>query len=143
MPESFPMDVNISIDEDPKTFDALLEAMKAFNKRAVEIAPAQRFNVALRDSEGRIVGGAAATLSADSLYLDIVWNDDAVRGQGHGRAIMELAEAEGRRRGARNCWLYTMSWQARPFYEKLGYVCFGEMPYLGDEHKRYFMWKML
>jgi GNAT superfamily N-acetyltransferase len=137
------MDVTIAVDEDAKTFDALLEGMKAFNKRAVDIPPSQKFNVALRDGKGAVMGGVAATLSADSLYLDIVWNDDAARGQGHGRALMESAEAEGRRRGARDCWLYTMSWQARPFYEKLGYACVGEMPFLGGRHRRYFMWKAL
>jgi GNAT superfamily N-acetyltransferase len=137
------MPVTFAIDESTETFQALLEGVKAFNKAAVGVGGGQRFNVVLRDYDGRIVGGAAATLSADSLYLDIVWNDDTIRGQGHGRAMMEMIETEARRRGARDSWLYTMSWQARPFYEKLGYVCVGETPFLGGQHRRYFMWKQL
>jgi len=39
--------------------------------------------------------------------------------------------------------LYTLSWQARPFYEKLGYRVFGEMPFADGAHRRYFMRKDL
>jgi ribosomal protein S18 acetylase RimI-like enzyme len=137
------MTIDFSIDESSDTFQALLEGMKAFNKAAVGVGGAQKFNVALREENGHIVGGVAATLAADSLYLDVVWNDDSVRGQGHGRAMMEKIEAEGRRRGAHYAWLYTMSWQARPFYEKLGYACVGEMPFLDGRHRQYVMWKRL
>ena len=137
------MAVSLSVDESSDTFQALLEGMKAFNKAAVGVSGAQKFNVALRENGVQIVGGVAATLSADSLYLDIVWADDSVRGRGHGRAMMEMIEAEGRKRGARGAWLYTMSWQARPFYEKLGYACVGETPFMGEKYRRYFMWKAL
>lgn len=137
------MALTLDIDESTDTFDTLLAEMKAFNQNAVNAPPAQRFNVTLRDDSGRIVAGIAATLSADSLYLDIVWAGESARGQGHGRRLMETVEKEGRSRGARYAWLYTMSWQARPFYEKLGYACFGEAPYLGGEHRHYFMRKTL
>ena len=135
--------MKISIDESSETFDALLEGMKAFNRDVAGIIPSQKFNVALRDGHGRVVGGVAATLSYDSMYLDIVWAEDHVRGKGHGRAMMEQVEAEGRQRGAHYAWLYTMSWQARPFYEKLGYSCIADTPYMGDKHRQYFMWKKL
>jgi GNAT superfamily N-acetyltransferase len=137
------MPLSFSIDENRETFDTLLEGMKAFNLAATGVGGGQRFNVALRDDSGRIVGGVAATLSADSLYLDIVWADDSIRGQGQVRAMMEAIETEARRRGARDAWLYTMSWQARPFYEKFGYACVGETPFMGDRYRRYFMWKQL
>lgn len=137
------MTTTFSIDESSDTFRALLEGMKAFNKAAVGVGGAQKFNIAVRDDGGRIVGGVAATLAADSLYLDVVWAEESIRGQGHGRAMMDMIEAEGRRRGARYGWLYTMSWQAWPFYEKLGYACVGEMPFLDDRHRQYVMWKRL
>ena len=137
------MAIEFCIDESSDTFQSLLEGMKAFNKAAVGVGGAQKFNVALREENGRVVGGVAATLAADSLYLDVVWNEDSVRGQGHGRTMMELIEVEARRRGAHYAWLYTMSWQARPFYGKLGYTCIGEMPFLEDRHRQYVMWKRL
>jgi hypothetical protein len=36
-----------------------------------------------------------------------------------------------------------MSFQAKPFYEKLGYRQFAELPWLGGKHRRHFMRKDL
>lgn len=134
--------IAFTVDEDPNTVEALIAGIKAFNKRFIDAPPPQKFNVAMRDDTGRIVGGAAVTLSAGSMYLEVVWNDETVRGKGHGRKMLAMAEDEGRKRGAKDCWLYTMSFQAQPFYEKLGYETRGEIPFPGG-HKRIFMWKAL
>jgi len=119
--------------------------MKAFNEAPVGVGPRREIQCDLvrRGEGGRIVGGVAETLSSDSLYLDIVWNGHSIRGQGHRRTMMRAIEAEGRRRGSRCAWLYTKSWQARPFYERLGYTCVSEKPFLEDRHRQYVMWKRL
>lgn len=136
------MAVTFSIDEDPKTVESLIEGIKGFNRQFVDSPPLQKFNVALRDGAGAVIGGVAATLSAGSMYLEVVWNGDAVRGQGHGRKMIQMIEDEGKKRGALDSWLYTMSFQAQPFYEKLGYKVYGEVPFPGG-HKRIIMWKAL
>jgi hypothetical protein len=56
--------------------------------------------------------------------------------------MIQMVEEEGKRRGAQDSWLYTMSFQARPFYEKLGYKVVGEVPFPGG-HQRIVMWKAL
>jgi GNAT superfamily N-acetyltransferase len=66
-----------------------------------------------------------------------------VRGTGLGREMMALVENRARELGAHEAWLYTMSFQARPFYEKLGYVQFAELPWLRGSHARHFMRKDL
>ncbi|MGN6515686.1 MAG: GNAT family N-acetyltransferase [Rhizomicrobium sp.] len=136
------MAITYSIDEDPRTFEALIEGIKKYNKRFVDGPPPQKFNVALRDENGVVVGGAAATLGHGSMYLEVVWNGDELRGHGHGREMIRMIEEEGKRRGAQDSWLYTMSFQARPFYEKLGYKVVGEVPFPGG-HQRIVMWKAL
>jgi GNAT superfamily N-acetyltransferase len=75
--------------------------------------------------------------------MEVVYTDDSVRGTGLGREMMLLAEAEAKRLGAREAWLYTMSFQAKPFYEKLGYSQFAELNWLDGQHKRHFMRKDL
>lgn len=136
------MTITYCVDEDPKTVEALTEGIKGFNRRFIDGPPLQKFNVALRDGGGVVVGGAAATLGHGSMYLEVVWNGDAIRGKGHGRKMIEMIEAEGMKRGALDSWLYTMSFQARPFYEKLGYKVVGEVPFPGG-HQRIIMWKAL
>lgn len=136
------MAITFSIDEDPKTAEALIEGIKSYNRRFVDAPPPQKFNIALRDDSGSVAGGVAATVSAGSMYLEVVWNGDAIRGKGHGRQMIQMVEEEGKRRGAQDSWLYTMSFQAQSFYEKLGYKVVGEVPFPGG-HQRIVMWKAL
>jgi hypothetical protein len=45
--------------------------------------------------------------------------------------------------GCRKSWLDTFSFQAPGFYEKNGYVVFGELSEYSPGHKRYFLRKRL
>jgi len=56
---------------------------------------------------------------------------------------MKRAEAEAIARGCRGAWLDTFAFQARPFYEQLGYTCFGELNDYPTGFARYFMNKAL
>jgi hypothetical protein len=49
----------------------------------------------------------------------------------------------GVQRGCQYVWLDTYSFQARPFYEKLGYRVFGQLPDHPPGHTRFFMFKTL
>jgi ribosomal protein S18 acetylase RimI-like enzyme len=138
------MKFTIAIDDNADTAKAVQQGLEAFNREIIgmEIVVAPLI-LAVRDENGKLCGGIVARTYTDSLYFDTVWVDQALRGAGHGRAMMMKAEDEGRRRGARHAWLATLSWQARPFYEKLGYRVFGEIPLLDGKHTRYFMQKQL
>jgi GNAT superfamily N-acetyltransferase len=137
--------VTLALETDDKddVLQALMAGMKAFNGAAVPELNAHKIVAAIRDDAGRIVGGVIGRLAGDSVYMEVVWTDASVRGTGQGRAMMLLAEAEAKRLGAREAWLYTMSFQAKPFYEKLGYAQFGELDWLDGRHKRHFMRKDL
>ena len=134
--------MKIAVDPGEDVAKAIESGLSAFNQRAVGTPPDPiPVQVSVRDDTGRIVGGIVGRVWMDGLYLSTVWIDDALRGHGHGRAMMHTAEAEGRRLGATHGWLHTLSWQARPFYESLGYSCIGEMALGGGQHRRYFMHK--
>ena len=75
--------------------------------------------------------------------MDLLWVREDQRGQGYGRRLVEQAEAEARRRGARHAYLDTFSFQAPGFYEKLGYEQFGQLPEFPDQHRSYFYAKDL
>jgi GNAT superfamily N-acetyltransferase len=135
--------VRIERDDGEDVAKAVEAGLTAFNRRVVGDGNFTPVQIAVRDDSGALKGGIAARVWLDTLYISQVWIDDSLRGQGHGKAMMEMVEAEGRKHGAAQSWLTTLSWQARPFYEKLGYTCFGEMPVAGSEHKRYFLNKAL
>jgi ribosomal protein S18 acetylase RimI-like enzyme len=135
---------SIDFDDSAKTAATIQRGLEAHNNEAVGFeVQAVPLHLAVRDADGKLCGGILALTYTDTLRIETVWLDKALRGHGQGKAMMDKVEAEGRRRGARQAWLVTLSWQARPFYEKLGYHVFGEMPIMDGQHMRYFMRKAL
>jgi GNAT superfamily N-acetyltransferase len=137
------MKIAVEEDERGEIFKDLVEELIAFNDAAAGVGRGEPVVVTVRDDDGMLRGGVWGRVSADSAYFDVVFLDAPLRGQGRGRAMLAAAEDEARRRGARDVWLYTLSWQARPFYEKLGYRCFAALPFMGGRHQRLFMTKEL
>ncbi|MCU1292472.1 MAG: family acetyltransferase [Bryobacterales bacterium] len=97
----------------------------------------------LFDAEGEFAGGLTGNIAYGWLFVDLLWVADRVRGQGQGSSLVLAAESEARGRGCRNSWLDTFSFQARDFYERLGYSIFGELEDFPPGHRRYFMRKAL
>jgi ribosomal protein S18 acetylase RimI-like enzyme len=77
------------------------------------------------------------------LFIRLLWLPETLRGTGLGRDLMQRAEAEASARGCGNVWLDTYSFQARGFYEKLGYTVFGTLEGYPPGHRRYFLQKRL
>ena len=100
-----------------------LEAANAGRLGKVEFRP---LTVTLRES-GRIIGGLVGETFLGWLYVSALWVAEGHGRQGYGRRIMETAEAEARRRGVKNAYLDTLSFQAPDFYAKLGYREFGRL----------------
>ena len=121
--------------------DALQNGLHDYNVSQVPDAPWHEIAVTIRDDEGAIQGGVIAYMFGDNCYIDTVWTSDAARGQSLGTQMVRMTEDEARRLGARGVWLYTASFQAKPFYEKLGYQQFAELKWL--DGARHFMRKDL
>lgn len=120
---------------------AINAGLLAWNDRTTGPARRARFVFAVRNDQGVVLGGITANVYRDSLYIDDLFLDDSVRGQGLGTRLMDLAEARGREAGCAFVYLDTMDWQARPFYEKRGYRVFHEFSYENGKFHRYWMRK--
>lgn len=83
--------------------------------------------LALRDFDGEMVAGLSAETAWDAMFINDLWVAPALQGQGIGSDLMRQAEAEAHERGCRFVWLQTFSFQARGFYEKLGYRVVGTL----------------
>ena len=77
------------------------------------------------------------------LFTQLLVVPEQTRGQGLGRRLMSLAEAEAVKRGCHAAWLDTFEFQAKAFYEKIGYSCFATLPDFPKGSSRYFMRKDL
>ena len=123
----------------------ILEPLIAFNEASIG-GPEGTRRLAVLLSEptrGEIVGGLWGTTSFRHLFVELIFIPEAMRRGGIGREIIRQAEEEAARRGCVGVWLDTFSFQARGFYEKLGYSIFGMLEDYPPGHQRYFMTKSL
>ena len=63
----------------------------------------------------------------DWLVIQLVVVPQAMRGVGVGSRLLAKAEELAGRRGCIGAWLETFSFQARGFYERLGYSVVGQI----------------
>jgi GNAT superfamily N-acetyltransferase len=94
-----------------------------------------------RDGEDAPAGGIHAHCYAAWLHVLMVFLPEDLRRGGLGTRLFDRIEAEAMARGCVGAYLDTLSWQARPFYEKRGYTLFGTLPDSPPGHSRYFMMK--
>ncbi len=99
--------------------------------------------ILVRDGQGRVLGGLIGTTVWGWLQVAQLWVDQQIRGDGYGMALMRAGEAEAQRRGCHHALLDTFDFQAREFYERLGYEVFGEVRDFPRGHTRFFMQKPL
>lgn len=130
---------------DPNDVQFVEEGLKAFNLQYAAPYNYQRLVVLLRAEDNRVMGGVIGNTWWGWLRIDIVWLDEALRGQDWGTRLMAATEAEAIRRGCHHSFLDTMSFQALPFYLKLGYAVFGQLDDLpaGSGHRMHFLQKAL
>jgi GNAT superfamily N-acetyltransferase len=129
-------------DEAQSVLDQRLLAFNRSQRPSVSWRTDDVFTIVLNDEAGKLRGGARAAVRLGALEIRTIWLDENLRRKGLGERIVRAAEDEGRRRGARAALLDTYEFQARGFYEKLGYVCFAcfEFP---DGVTRFYMSRSL
>ena len=116
----------------------------AFNQQAVGDAQGQAFALTITSpDDDEILGGLWALSLWGSFYIGLVITPEGARGQGLGTQLMAGAEAEAIARGCRAMWLDTYAFQARAFYERLGFGVFGQIDGPAPMFPRYFMQKLL
>jgi GNAT superfamily N-acetyltransferase len=97
----------------------------------------------LRDASHKLAAGLSGRIYYQWLFVELLWVGAQFRGLGHGKALLTNAEDEARRRGCRQVWLDTFSFQSPGFYEKNGYSLFGKLSDYPSGHQRYFFQKTL
>jgi GNAT superfamily N-acetyltransferase len=122
----------------------ILRAIDAYNERAMGASGEFRLLVIpLRDGAGSMAGGLWGFTWARWLFVELLVVPEAMRGSGLGTRMMQMAEAEARRRGCVGIWLDTHSFQARPFYEHLGYSVFATLADFPPGHAKFYLMKRL
>jgi GNAT superfamily N-acetyltransferase len=119
------------------------QGITEYNKQQAGDDKAQRLCFVVQGPDQAVLGGVIAAVYWDWAYIDLMWIQEGVRGRGYGHRLLMLVEDEARRRGAKNAYLDTFSFQAPDFYTKHGYRVFGELAEFPPGHQRYFLTKRL
>jgi GNAT superfamily N-acetyltransferase len=121
---------------------AVLDSLVAFNDTKAGDSGYRPIAIAIEDAHGHAIGGLSGSTVYGWLFVELLFVPESLRGQGVGTELMRRAEAEAVARGCHSVWLDTFQFQARGFYERLGYTCFGELKNY-PAGSRFFMSKRL
>ncbi len=127
----------------PADREAIGNVLRAYNQSKAGINISVPFVIRLRDDDGKVVGGLWGRTTYEWLFVEWLVVPEQLRGQGLGLQMMQKAEAEARSRKCIGMWLDTFEFQARGFYEKLGFSVIGQVEDLPRGSRRDFMQKRL
>lgn len=117
--------------------------LSVYNEKKGGESNGQLLCFVLQAPDSEVVGGVIGETHWDWLYVNLMWIREDLRGKGYGHRLLTMAEGEARKRGARNAYLDTFSFQAPDFYKKHGYQVFGELKDFPAGHQRYYLTKEL
>jgi GNAT superfamily N-acetyltransferase len=125
----------------PGTFEAIFQALDAESAHLIGPTRPHWLVIPIRDDAGRVAGGFWGCTTFGWLHVQMLFVPLPLRGRGIGAALMGSAEAEARERGCLGAHVDAFSFQAAPFYRKLGYTEFGVLHDFPPGHDRLFFCK--
>lgn len=135
--------IRLTDQPDDATRRGVVEPLIAYNFEKTGRSDSRSLIIAIEDVKSHdVLGGLWGRTGYDWLFVELLVVPAALRGQGLGTELLQRAEREALERGCHSAWLDTFEFQARAFYERLGYTCFGELPNY-PTGSRYFMTKTL
>lgn len=133
-----------SVDKpDDSVWDVVGWGIHHYNEQQAGNTQHKQLCFVLRAPDQEIVGGLIGSTYWNWFYIDLLFVKEELRGLGYGHRLLENAEEEARKRGAKNVYLDTFSFQAPEFYKRHGYQVFGELSNFPAGHQRYFFTKNL
>jgi GNAT superfamily N-acetyltransferase len=137
------MSVNINVTDqaDVTARAAIGKGLGAYNRQRTGTDDYRPLAALLSNSDGEVIGGLWGNTAYGWLFVELLFVPESLRGRRVGTELLQRAELEAMRRGCHSAWLDTFQFQARGFYERNGYSCFGELDNFPSGHSRYFMKK--
>jgi GNAT superfamily N-acetyltransferase len=123
------------------TFETIFAALEACSRDRIGRMQPRLLVIPIRDDAGAVRGGFWGCTLFGWLHAQLLFVPEPLRGRGIGSDLMRVAETEARRRGCIGSHVTSFSFQAAPFYEKLGYARFGQLDDYPAGHNLQFLSK--
>ncbi|MEN4600755.1 GNAT family N-acetyltransferase [Pantoea agglomerans] len=136
------MKFNTTFEPSHQEKEVITNGLWSHNSRfhPVEI---KQFTIEIRDDNDVVKGGLIAQTWWDMLEVQYLWIDELYRGKGYGKEMMLMAEANAKQKGCNKAYVDTFDFQAKGFYEKLGYKEWGSLDGFAGKFKRIYLQKTL
>ena len=122
---------------------AVLAPLRAYNISRAGDPGLRPVAILLADGGEARPGGLWGRIGYDWMFVELLVVPEDHRGRGLGTALMQEAERIARANGCAGIWLDTYDFQARGFYEKLGFALFGTLDDNPVGHQHFFLKKRL
>ena len=133
--------------------EEIKSALRNFNRNFIPQSKFRAVGIFVEDEKGNKQAGIVAETVGNWMYIQMLWVDESLRGKDVGTQLIAEAEEEAKARGCRYSLVDTFSFQARPFYERMGYhMQMALEDYIADSrapddapstHTRFFLTKSL
>lgn len=133
----------LTTQPNPQQSKEIWEGLRDSNLGFVPLPEHTPLVITVCNQAEQIAGGLVGGFSWNWLHVDALWLSEDLRGQGFGRQLMEMAEAEARQHGCNHAMVDTFDFQAPGFYTKLGYVAWGVLDDFPGGHQRIYFRKDL
>ena len=143
MPHVPPRIIEPSPEADAELNAFLDERIYEFNIQATGVRDGRPFASVIKDESGNVIAAINGHTWGRCCYVAHLWVHESQRRRGVGRALLQAAEEEARRRGCTQALLFTHSFQAPGFYECLGYVRHATIPNYPQGHAQHVYLKPL
>ena len=114
-------------DLTPMEIDAIEDRLYEHNRAATGRDDGQGLGFVIRDEGGKTVAITAGYTWAGVSEIKQMWVDEAFRGRGYGRALLDAMVSEARRRGVSRIWVSSYDFQAPGMYERAGFKRMAEL----------------
>jgi GNAT superfamily N-acetyltransferase len=137
--------VRVSIEPDAAESAArfVRDRLNSYNVTATGHAEYFPVSIFLRGPDAEVLGGLLGGTWGGWLHVSNLWVADAVRGSGHGSALLAAAEQMAVERGCDRAYLESFSFQAPDFYRHRGYEVFATLEGFPAGHRQYYLKKSL
>ncbi|MGO9607559.1 MAG: GNAT family N-acetyltransferase [Candidatus Binataceae bacterium] len=128
----------------PEWRETVVRGVDQHNVAATGLPDYYPVGFVIRGSRGEVLGGLLGGIWGGWMMVWSLWVDASLRGRGYGAALMARAHRYALEKSCTHSHLRTGSYEARPFYEQLGYSAYGELKdHPVAPHARYFLSRTL
>ncbi|XVN42916.1 MAG: GNAT family N-acetyltransferase [Candidatus Rickettsia vulgarisii] len=120
MSEMLPVDVIYEDEMNSSYLKILDKGLIEYNK-ICEGRGFKPFSFSIIDQDKNFIAGIKGRSFYGELHISLLWVSENHRAKNYGKILMEKTEELAIKRNCQFMAVMTMDWQARPFYEKLGF----------------------